>query len=515
MNSIKKSVLITAFSLILTGGLIAQVNADGPNDIGENYADTKVPQSGENPIVFNQTATIDNIITLMAAGSEHNSGLKVRKAYPKHYYVLNFDDNTNDYLRWTVSLKSGADYHVWALLNSGSYVPLKLRVEGTNNVITISTQNIGWDKLDMGTITIPSGTSTLTFKRNASVSGNIEIKSLELIRESDLPAYRVRVARFKEADETWLSKATYGLMFQYGAWGYPPKGDRKSIDDGAADFDVKRFINMVKSTGASYIIWSLTWRQYWIQAPIQAVDDIMGNSSLTASRDLVGEIAQACHENGIRFMLYYHHGLNQEPSWAAKQNFPPEFPETGTGDRTTFFNNFKRVMIDVGNRYGTNLDGWFFDDGAAYYPAPYEELAAAIRTGNPNRLISYNNVNKVRYTDFQDMTFGEGRHGEVGYGSAPVGGDGVYTKGPFKGLLQHSMFKLDNTNKWGIFKPNTVIGNSYSSSQLLKLVRSANERNIPLSFDILMYEDGTVSQKNLKVLYGVRDGLGEAKPNRQ
>ena len=33
MNSIKKSVLITAFSLILTGGLFAQVNADGPNEV--------------------------------------------------------------------------------------------------------------------------------------------------------------------------------------------------------------------------------------------------------------------------------------------------------------------------------------------------------------------------------------------------------------------------------------------------------------------------------------------------
>ena len=38
-------------------------------------ADTDVPQFAPNPVVFDQTATNDNLVVLMAAASEHNSGL--------------------------------------------------------------------------------------------------------------------------------------------------------------------------------------------------------------------------------------------------------------------------------------------------------------------------------------------------------------------------------------------------------------------------------------------------------
>jgi hypothetical protein len=469
-------------------------------------ADTNIAQSGDNPIVFDHSLAIDNKIHLMAAGAERNDGLSVRKAYPKHYYVTNFDDNTNDYFRWTVNAPAQTQYRVWALLNSAAELPLKLSVEGTNYSIETSTSDIGWDRLDMGTITLPSGTSTLELVRNSTAIDNIEIKSLELLRVSDIASYDARVAAFK-GDSHWLSDATYGLMFQYGAWGYPQTGDRKSIDDGADDFDVPAFVAMVKGTGARYVIWSFSWYQYWIQAPIQAVDDIMGDSSLTASRDLIGEISQGLQDEGIRFMLYYHQGLQQEPTWAAKQNFPGEFDDTGTGDRTTFFNNWINVVTDVGNRYGTNLDGWFFDDGAAYYPAPFEAMAAAVKAGNPNRLLSYNNVGNVRYTDFQDMTFGESEYGEAIYGSSPDGGDGIFDFGPMEGLLQHSMFKTNNG--WGVAFPDDPITTSFSSSFAVDIARAADLRNVPLSYDIKMWEDGTVTQETLDVLHAVRDALDD------
>ncbi|MDP5031708.1 carbohydrate-binding domain-containing protein [Paraglaciecola sp.] len=465
-------------------------------------ADTNVAQSGDNPIIIDQSATSDNIVYLMAAGSEHNSGLSVRKAYPKHYYVTNFDDNTNDYMKWTLSVPSAGSYSVEALLNTNTNVPLRLSVEGTFISLNKTTQNIGWDKLEMGNIYLPAGLVTLKLVRNDATAGNIEIKSLELLRATDVAAYDSRVASYK-GKSTWLSEATYGLMFQYGAWGYPQTGDRKSLDQGAADFDVTKFVTMVKGTGAGYVIWSMSWWNYWVQAPITAIDDIMGNSSLTASRDLIGDVAQALQDEGIRFMIYYHQGLQQEPTWAAKQNFPGEFDDTGTGDRTTFFANWKAVVADMGARYGENLDGWFFDDGAAYYPAPFESMAEAARTGNPNRLISYNNINAVRYTDFQDMTFGESEHGDSKYGSAAEGSDGIFTDGPLKGLLQHSMFKMENG--WGINAPNYVINTSISTSYAVAIALEADEKNIPLSFNMLMYEDGTVSEDSLAVLYAVRD----------
>ena len=477
---------------------------------GSSWAAT---QAGSNPFVFDQKAERDNLISLMAAASEHNDQLTVRSARPKHYFVTNFDDS-NDYLVWNVSLEKGAKYRVWALLDSAEAVPVTLSVDGTAISIGVDTKTIGWDRLEMGTIDIPSGTSQLRFQRTGSSTSTMQIKSLELIRESDLPAYEQRVKDFK-ADLTPFSQSVYGLMFQYGAWGYPQTGtERKSIDQGAADFDVDKFVKMVESTGAAYVIWSFSWWQYWVQAPIKAVDDIVGNSNLTAERDLIGEIAEALHnsENCIGFFLYYHQGIQQEPEWAAAQKFPSSFAGTGTGDRTVFFDNWKRVISEVGERYGTNLDGWFFDDGHAYYPAPYEALAEAARTGNPNRSISYNDTNGVLLTNFQDTTMGEQRHSEPSFGSPAAGSSGYYTEGPFEGMLQHSMYKADSG--WGGNAPNQEVITKVGASAAIDWTTFSKEHNTPISFDLMMFEDGTVLESTVNSLIAAKEALGSDGPVR-
>src|SRR5260370_19266573 len=95
------------------------------------FAETDVPQSGANPIVFDQTATTENLFFLMAAAAEHNSGVtNANYGFPKHMWMSKFNNHTNDYFKWNVSLATGADYHVWALLNSKAAVPLRLSVEG-------------------------------------------------------------------------------------------------------------------------------------------------------------------------------------------------------------------------------------------------------------------------------------------------------------------------------------------------------------------------------------------------
>lgn len=440
---------------------------------------------------------IPQYITYLTAGaSDHNSDLSIRTASGvKYYWATNFDD-TSDYLAWPMNEEKEVEYRVWALLSTEESVPVTLSVDSSDSSIETSTEDIGWQKLDMGTITLPAGASTLRFVRNSN-SPNMMIKSLELIKEAEVPLYQERVAAYK-ADMTWLQEATFGIMFQYGAWGYPVTGDRKSIDDSAADFDVEAFADMIESTGARYIVWSLSWHQYWLHSPNAAVDEIMGHSNLTSERDLVGDVAQAMQDRGIRFMLYYHQGMQEEPEWKAKQQFPGSFDDTGAGDRTVFFNNWKAVISEYGARFGTNLDGWIFDDGTVYYPAHFEDLARAAREGNPNRFISYNNVGAVRLTDFSDMTLGEREMSEAShYGAAPVGGDGIFTQGPFEGLYQHSMNPADY---WGIFEADQNVTTRISSTAAANAMRSAAERNVAISLSMVMWEDGTVLESTLEVM---------------
>jgi hypothetical protein len=464
------------------------------------------PQAAPNPIVFNQTATTDNLVVLMAAASEYSEGLSLLYShsgvYPKHFWFTNFN-SPDHYLKWNVSLETGAAYRVYAKLSSGANVPLKLSVENTDEVLDFSTRNIGWDQLDAGIIQIPTGTSTLSLRRDTTATDNIEILSLELIRESDRPAYEQRVAEFR-ADTTWLSRAKYGLMTQYGTWGYPKTGPRKSLEDFANEFDVPAFVSKAKMTGAAYVIWSLTWWEYRMLAPIQAVDDIVGNGTRTSSRDLIGELATALDAEGIRFILYYHTGqdghlgYNSTDWWTAQQWPDVEFTTRGSGDRSTFFNNWVNVITEIGNRYGSKLDGFFFDDGIVYYPAPFERLGQAAKAGNPNRLVSYNPWIVARHTDFQEVEFGEGSHGEVRFGSAPQGGNGIYTDGPYKGLLQHGMFTIEQD--WGVKAPDEPIYTQINPAQAVEWVQATASRNVPLSFNMMFWEDQSHSQASMDVL---------------
>ena len=276
---------------------------------------------------------------------------------------------------------------------------------------------------------------------------------------------------------------------------------------------------MVTATGAGYVIWSISWWGYHLDAPLSSPDSIVtaeggpASPGLTATRDLIGAIASACQAAGIRFMMYYHTG-DEDSAWWPYQDWPATFATNGTGDRSTFFGNWIKVVSEIGTRYGTNLDGFLFDDGMVlYYPAAYEQLHAAARSGNPGRLVSWNNWILPRVTDFQDVWFGEGSAGQSQAGSAAPGGNGVFTSGPYQGLLQHGMFTMDGD--WGVHTQNTKIATNsgMTSSGAIGWAASAVSRRVPISFDLMMYEDGTVAASDLAILNDVRQAVRGTAPS--
>ena len=70
------------------------------------------------------------------------------------------------------------------------------------------------------------------------------------------------------------------------------------------DFDVAAFVDRAEETGASYVVWSITWGQQYISAPIKSLDKIIAGR--TTQRDLLGEMADLLHTKGIRLIYYYH-----------------------------------------------------------------------------------------------------------------------------------------------------------------------------------------------------------------
>lgn len=471
-----------------------------------------VAQAGPNPIPIDQTATTDNVQVLLATLAERNSTASVANPSEgrKNFYIQNFN-TTSDYLAWTISLPAAASYQPTVMLSASGGQQFSLSVNGS--VAATFTATGGWQRQVAPNISLPAGSVVVKLARTGTLSGSAQIKSLELLRASDVSAYTTRVAAAR-ANTTWLSQAKYGLMFQYGSWGFPAGGGAAlPLDQQAANFNVTNFVNMVKSTGASYVIWSISWWGYHMDAPLVTPNDIVtaaggpANPHLTASTDLIGNVASALQAQGIRFALYYHTG-DEDSAWWPYQFYPTSFSANGTGDRTAFFNNWKKVVTEIGQRYGSSLDGFFFDDGCIYYPAPFEALQAAARTGNPNRLVSWNGsvFGDIPVTDFQDVQFGEGSQGQATTGSATAGGNGLYTSGPNKGLLQHGMFTLDND--WGVHQQGQqIVSNNTSANTMTSWIQDASSRGVPISPDLMMYEDGTVSATDLAMLQQVKQNI--------
>ncbi|MDZ8200360.1 CBM35 domain-containing protein [Microbacterium sp. SSW1-59] len=460
----------------------------------------------EDAVPISQTDAPDNLVMLTAGQADRSEGLPVVSApRPKYGYVTGFD-SAQDHFTWTVDVATPGDHNIRFQMNSGADdQTYRLTVDDEASQ-TFTVDEAGWAHVDAGSLDLSPGEHEITLTRDTE-GGVSEVKSMEVLRSDLQSGYDARVEAFRNASRSEaarFSEMPYGIMFQYGAWGYPQSGEPKSLDDQAADFDVPAFVDMITGTGAEYVIWSASWWTYEINAPIEAVDDALGHGDRTSERDLIGDVAAALDAEGIDFHLYYHTGQDSHlgynsTDWWQAQSWPGEFSATGLGDRSTFFENWKAVVTEMGERYGDLLKGWFFDDGRMYYPGDLEELAEAARAGNPSRLLSYNNANATVITDFQDTSFGETCRSD----DAATGGDGLYGPGAEEGLQGHCMYKMNGP--WGVNAPDQTTGVNFTAQGAYDLVLANSSRNVPTSLDIIMWEDGTVDPATLDVLHGLKE----------
>lgn len=512
-------------------------------------------------ITLDQTSTSDNLQVLLASSAERGridgttTGMAVDNPGEnrKYSYVGGFN-STQDYLAWSINVPAAAQYRIQALLDAGDGEQFTLTASGgaTTVTATFTASGGGWNKYPVdasAALDLPAGAVCLTIAHTSgSSAGRDSIRSLELIRASDVAAYNQRIADFKlgptpKAD--WFRNAGYGLMFQYGSWGLPNNANTaKALDRTAADFPVDQFVQMVKNTGAKYVIWSMSWWGYRMEAPLSAANTIVSTTApaagadvpaapgvpgtatslATQSYDLIGAVASKLQAQGIRFILYYHTGSEEKYLWWPWQGLPDSnqssptrssFSSFGIRDSATFVSNWKKVITEIGNRYGTNLDGFFFDDGMIYYPSPFESMGAAARAGNPNRLISWNAYILPRVTEFQDMDMGENSRGQA-TNPVSIDANSIELQGPGTGLIQHGMSVMDND--WGVNNGNStgqqsrsgsnvISAGGVASSDAIAWGLTAQQKKVPISFDLMMYEDGTLPDADLRTFSDLRQAV--------
>ena len=225
---------------------------------------------------------------------------------------------------------------------------------------------------------------------------------------------------FHRAAFTPLRECLYGIGFHWTTTTMPRVGQPGPFEEAVEAFDVPALAERVAETGAGYVLLTTTHERHHMPAPHPDVDRLIAGR--TCRRDLIMEIADALAARGVRLALYYNHGTTVH---APRDGSPPtrahwmdaDWRAAVGGhlaDTTTYYENYRRIVGRLGERYGRKVIAWWFDGGLEFpgYPeVPWESMAEAARAGNPERLICYNSgIEEMGFTpvtECQDYWAGE------------------------------------------------------------------------------------------------------------
>ena len=418
-------------------------------------------------------------------------------------------------IQWTVQAPADGKYEVSASVEGkGSRLVASCNDQQQEATVT---QN-GWHRLVLGSLNLKAGQNKVRLEIDSVsvTTGNrtkrFLISAIELAQPAAKEAI-VKEAAAGQQQPDWFKDAGYGLMFQWTNRATPVKGPIKPWEEKVNDFDLDQFIQLVDDSGASYVIWSVTWGNQYISAPVKSLDKII--SGRTTSRDLLGEMADRLREKDVKLIFYYHYGYecyhSQDKAWL-------EAAGGHQADKSQLYENLQGILTELGDRYGDKLDGWWFDGGARYLnchfdgssgaegilTAPLKSITAAARSGNPTRMVAYNSWIKPKITRFQDYYGGEGR---TGFSPRELS-DGIFKSGRQQGLQAHGCFILEK--RWGHIDLNTPIAKpKYSLEQLTRLVKRSRQARYPLSINLEMYEDGSVSPASAALLKELKAAVGK------
>ncbi len=227
----------------------------------------------------------------------------------------------------------------------------------------------------------------------------------------------------------WLPESGWGVFHHYLVPDSLSAEDWNRKVDG---FDVKGLADQLTEIGAGHYCFTIGQTSGHYCAPNATYDRIAGISpSKCSRRDLIADLAAELRPRGIRMMVY---SCSQAPlvepeksrfgwEWgfdgpAGAWSDPNGDPLPRTGKRLADFQErWEAVHREWSERWGTGVDGWWIDScyfADAMYRHPsapnFESFAAALRAGNPDGALAFNNgwvPPLTALTDAADFTAGE------------------------------------------------------------------------------------------------------------
>ncbi len=412
--------------------------------------------------------------------------------------------NSGQSFTWNVTSANAETYHIYLLMNGRQNVEVQVQVGSSTNTVKHTFTANGWGRHSIGSVAIPKGTSTFTLKSNTASHGEMWLKSIELKPDSAKAAIDRAIADAHSKSD-WI-KGKVGAMFQWGPWGGYSDGRSASFPSVYADFDYIAFAQTMSDMRVDYVIWSTSWWQYWFPAPIAAIDAVQTGitTSSHGSQDYLRKLIDALKAKNIKLFLYYHSGHSAHKDahntvwWS---NFW-KAPQAGHYARKEgAINRWMNITAEIGNRYGEDLGGWFFDDGSQYYPAPFHLVNRALRAGNPNRYVNFNewvDAQGPTITEYADTSFGNGVADGASFDRFIDRATGKFNSGPWSGVYSHFMQTVNGPGAWGILGGRTTaIPVQTTEATFTSEMTRARTLNKALSYNFLMWADGSMPQTGI------------------
>jgi alpha-L-fucosidase len=313
---------------------------------------------------------------------------------------------------------------------------------------------------------------------------------------------------YQRANTDWLAKRRYGIGVHWTAQTVPRNGDPLPFQRAVDAFKLKDFVDQVRYAGADYVLFTAAHALQMLPAPHPLLDDILPGR--TCKRNLLEELADALAAHGLPLLVYYNHSCNgkDDPPWRKAVGYDGQ-------DKNVLAKNLIDIVAWMGERYKDKIKAWWFDSPYSLdrrgphnsvttdmtgFQFPWEQFTVAAKAGYPARLVTYNAgvAQTFLYTTHQDYWSGEL----------------VNLKSPAKSRF------LDNGHQWfgwtcldfrgwvhterntGIPKP------LYSDEEIISYVRTCNSHQAPMTFNVGIYQDGTMAEASVEQLRRLGKALG-------
>jgi len=177
-----------------------------------------------------------------------------------------------------------------------------------------------------------------------------------------------------------------GMMIHYGPCTYGRNGQHTGIPANAVNpvcFDARQWVDAAHKLGASYMVLVAKHHDGFCLWPTQTTDYSIASSPWKGGKgDMVGEVAQACREAGLRLGLYC-------SPW---DNYAACYPDAAAYD-----DYYQQQLTELLTQYGPLSELWFDGAGSEGRTYDWHRHMALVKQYQPDAMIFNMGIPTIRW----------------------------------------------------------------------------------------------------------------------